>query len=155
MSVDRKRLFLLTGKFTVYFCLMAATFAFILYLQIFRPTLVKELIISVDVVGVTSLAQSEQNRQIQINQLPITFEEKQVLINKTVFLGATPQMVQLALGSPKESKRGGRETIYIYYLPDDPRPTILRFQRDRLVHAYKGSALDLAGPPRLPAPHTP
>ncbi len=152
MSVERKKLFLLTGKITVYFSLMAATFAVMLYIQFYKPTLVKELILSIDTFGVTSIGQEEISRQAAIRQLPkLTYEERQVLINRTVFLGATPNMVMLALGAPKERKAyhspKGNGTIYIYYLPDDPRPTILRFEDEKLVHAYKGSALDLAKSP--------
>ena len=100
-------------------------------------------------IGVTPLGEEEKFRQSAINALPLTYEEKQVLINKTVFLGASSKMVQLALGAPKERKVGGGKSnsILIYYQPDDPRPTILRFERDKLVHAYKGSALDLAASP--------
>lgn len=149
MDTDKRKLFLLTGKITVYSCLMAATFAVILYMQFYKPTLVKELIISVDTFGVTTIGQIEKARQFEINHLPITYEEKQVLLNRTVFLGATPRMVALALGEPKERKKyraaKGTGTAYVYYLPDDPRPTILRFEGEKLVHAYKGSALDLAG----------
>lgn len=149
MSVESRKLFLLTGKITVYLGLMVATFACMLYLQFYKPGLLKELILSIDVVGVTPIGQEEQSRQATINGLPITYEEKQVLINKTVFLGASSRMVMLALGTPKEQKPSGKGAgnIYIYYQPDDPRPTILRFEHDKLVHAYKGSALDLAGTP--------
>ena len=146
MTTDKKRLFLLTGKFTVYFSLMAATFAVILYMQFYKPNVIRELILSVDTLGLTSIGQQEQTRQYEINRLPkLTYEEKQVLLNRTVFLGATTRMAQLALGPPKEQKRGRREVIFIYYMPEDSRPTILRFENDRLVHAYKGSALDIAG----------
>lgn len=149
MEPENGRLFLLTGKITVYLGLMVATFATFLYLQFYNPQLLKELIITVDVVGVTPIGQAEQARIATINTLPITYEEKQVLINHTVFLGANTQMVMLALGNPKESRAGSKpaSSVLVYYESDDPRPTILRFEQDKLIHAYKGSALDLAATP--------
>ncbi len=136
----------------MYLGLMVATFACILYLQFYNPDLLRRLILSIDVVGMTAIGQAEQNRQATINTLPITYEEKQVLINHTVFMGATSQMVALALGAPSERKPSdtGKGNLYIYYQPEDPRPTILSFEQDRLVHAYKGSALDLAADTSAP-----
>jgi hypothetical protein len=144
MTTEPRRIYLLAGKATVYLGLIVGTFALIFYLQFYQPEVVKRLILAVDVLGVTPLGEEEQLRQTRINQLSITYEEKQVLLSRTVFLGATQQMVTLALGTPKEQKHTAQGTLYIYYLPDDPRPTILRFKSDKLAHAYKGSALDLA-----------
>lgn len=145
MELEIRQKHPLFGKIIVYLGLMVSIFAFFLYLQIYRPSFVKELILAIDVFGVTEVGTAEQQRLDAINKLSITYEEKQVLINKTVFLGASPQMVALALGQPSEQKQAPAENIYIYYLPDDPRPTILKFSRDKLVQAYKGSALDFAG----------
>jgi hypothetical protein len=58
-------------------------------------------------------------------------------------------MVKLALGEPKKVVEKMWEekkvvlTYYVYYLPNDNRPTILVFQEDKLINAYKGSALDV------------
>lgn len=134
----------LIGRIALYLAMLVCVFAASLYLQLFQPMVVKRLILSVDVFGITDLGMAEKSRLNTINNLPITYEEKQVLMNRTVFLGATRQMVTLALGEPNKQQQAGADNMYIYYLPDDPRPTILKFSRDRLVQAYKGSALDFA-----------
>lgn len=107
------------------------------------------LLIKVDVFGLTRVAGEEQVRLAKIKDLPLSYEEKQVLVQRTVFMGATHDMVKLALGEPRkvvERLWEGKNvmlTYYIYYLPNDTRPTILVFQNDKLVNAYKGSALDV------------
>ena len=93
MELEIRQKHPLIGKIIVYLGLMVSIFVFFLYLQIYRPTFVKELILAIDVFGVTEVGTAEQQRLDSINKLPITYEEKQVLINKTVFLGASPQMV--------------------------------------------------------------
>jgi hypothetical protein len=140
----------LMGRFALYLAILVGCFAVFFTLHIYRPQFMKELILVIDLFGMTDLGRSEQERLAAINRLPITYEEKQVLINRTIFLGATSQMVSLALGTPSEHREQATGTIYVYYLPDDPRPTILKFSRDKLVQAYKGSALDLAGNPPRP-----
>ena len=89
-----------------------------------------------------------QNNQEEINKLSLTYEEKQILIQKTVFLGATSDMVMLALGAPKERFRAPKTAefsegiVFTYHLPNDAQPTLLRFVGNKLTHAYKRSAID-------------
>lgn len=133
-----------------YLILIVTTAMICFYMVAYQPDMVKRLLINVDVLGITSVAKEEHERVEKIRSLPIPIEEKQVLINRTVFMQATPEMVKLALGDPKKTfekpwqERGTMLTYYVYYLPEDKRPTILVFENGKLIHAYKGSALDIA-----------
>ncbi len=124
-------------------------YAVLFYMENYQPEMMTHLLIQVDVFGFTRVAQQEQERLAKIKNLSITYEEKQVLVNRTVFMGATHDMVKLALGDPKKIVERMWEaknimlTYYVYYLPNDNRPTILVFQDDKLINAYKGSALDV------------
>lgn len=112
------------------------------------PDTMKDLIISVDRFGITEVGALEQKRVRTINRLPITYEEKQVLVQRTVFLSATREMVYLALGapvcrlqSPKTATEPATE-YWIYYIEGDRKPTKLAFQNNELMNAGKISALD-------------
>ncbi len=130
--------------------LFAAATAF--YIHNYKYEVVENLILEIDKFGITNIGKEELLRRSRINNLPITYEEKQILINRTVFLGATAEMVQLALGKPKEAynaadvaESGKQEgIIYVYHFPADARPTLLRFENNKLTHAYKGSTIDVA-----------
>jgi hypothetical protein len=133
----------------LYIILAVLVSATLYYLESYQPELMSKLMIQVDVFGFTRVAQAEQERVGKINELSIPYEDKQVLINRTVFMGATEDMVKLALGSPWKVEERMWEakktmlTYYVYYLPDDKRPTILIFQDHQMIKAYKGSALDV------------
>jgi hypothetical protein len=124
-------------------------YAMLFYMNTYQPELMDTILIQVDVFGITRVAGQEQAREDKIKNLSIPYEEKQVLFNRTVFMGATCDMVKLALGEPKkvvEQMWDAKKTMltyYIYYLPNDHRPTILVFDDDKLIKAYKGSALDV------------
>ena len=90
---------------------------------------------------------AEIARRNKINQLPIEYEKKQILINKSVFLGATPKMVMLALGQPRSGHKSGSEVILVYHLPNESRPTALKFQDSKLVDAYKSSSIEFTNMP--------
>ena len=128
------------------------------YLHDYQPELWNSLLVEVDVFDLTPQARYEHARVYAINHLPIHYEEKQVLINHTVFLGATEDMVKLALGEPTKTyppgilkNEQGQDVLVmyeIYYISDSLRPTRLEFQQDKedqlykLVDAKKGSALE-------------
>lgn len=122
------------------------------YVSVYQPELINKLLINLDVFGLTRVAQQEHERIEKIRALTIPYEEKQVLMNRTVFMQASPEMVKLALGEPKRTfekpwaERGTNLTYFVYYVADDKRPTILVFENEKLIHAYKGSALDIASP---------
>lgn len=95
-------------------------------------------------------SKEEKARLDRINLLPISDEKKRILTNRTIFLGASPKMAELALGEPIQ-RRGNHEQTptvdqWIYYFSDDSRPTVLEFEDSKLAKAYKISAhkLDLS-----------
>lgn len=112
------------------------------------PDKMNDLIIAVDRFGITEVGALEQQRVRTINRLNITYEEKQVLIKRTVFLSATREMVYLALGDPVcvlQRAATGTEPAteyWVYYIEGDRKPTALAFQNNELVTAGKASALD-------------
>jgi hypothetical protein len=119
------------------------------YVSMYQPDLINKLLINFDVFGITTVAKTEHERIEKIRALTIPYEEKQVLMKRTIFMQATQEMVKLALGEPKKklermwTERNTMLVYYVYYLAEDKRPTILIFQEDKLINAYKGSALDL------------
>lgn len=126
------------------------TVALFSYLNRTNPEMVRSALLKVDMLGITAPAQAEKARVAAINQLGIPWEQREVLINRTVFLGATEQMVYLALGQPQAAnkrvaaERGNRElTVWAYYLQDELRPTLLEFDEGKLIGARKGSQLDV------------
>jgi len=127
------------------------------YLYTNQPDMVKHIALKLDRLGLTQPNPTEINRVSEINILPISYEEKQILINKTIFLGATPRMVMLALGKPKEGHRANSEIdnaktlILVYHLPEDLRPTMLYFEEGKLTQARKGSSIDFD---TTPVPYT-
>ena len=114
-----------------------------------RPELSEQLILSIDSFGVTDVGEHEKWRVATINKLPITYEEKQVLINRTVFLGASVDMVRLALGEPLQYMRSttstsSTEVVHLqYHFQNDQLPTLLTFENNRLVNAQKRSNVSL------------
>lgn len=113
------------------------------------PDKVKDLLIAVDRFGITEVGATEQKRVRTINRLEgITFEERQVLIRRTVFLGASREMVYLALGEPvcilqtPRTQQQAASEAWVYYIEGDRKPTQLVFQNNELLNAGKTSALD-------------
>lgn len=118
------------------------------YLDTFHPDLAKTLMIKIDPFGLTPEGAAEKQRVAEIKALPIPYEKKQVLLEHTIFMGATKEMVRLALGDPKKMQRhtdesGEVQEIWIYVFRLDKRPTMLAFEKDTLASAYKGSMLDV------------
>lgn len=122
-----------------------------LYLNSAHPEMVKALLLKVDTLGITSVGAKEQKRVARIKSLPIPYEKKQVLIDRTVFMGASNLMVYLALGEPKSTSKAAKvETQpakverWVYHFTADKRPTVLEFEDGVLVSAYKASKVDVA-----------
>ena len=113
------------------------------------PDKVREILITVDRFGITEVGAKEQNRVYTINRMAgLNFEEREVLINRTVFLGASTSMVRLALGepvcevmSPADTNYPDGATNWIYFIEGDSKPTRLVFAKDLLVTAQKSTAL--------------
>ena len=128
------------------------------YVYTQRPDIIKQVLLKVNDFGLVETRTAEDLDRIdQINQLSISYEEKQVLINRTIFMGASPRMVMLAIGKPKSGHKvvndhTGRESvILVYHLPKELSPTILQFDEGKLSKAEKGSSIDYA---EIPVPFT-
>lgn len=125
------------------------SFATVVAVGFLRPDQLHNALIAADVMGWTEASQEERTRINKIMTLTIKFEQKQALVNRTVFIGATNEMVFLALGTPKKSvtvpARNGvsERLIWQYHFPGDNRPTIFEFENDKLITAYKVSTIDV------------
>lgn len=116
-----------------------------IYIYTTQPELVDRVLLRIDVLGISDTARRENERLEKIRALSIPYEEKYVLVNRTVFMGASEYMVTLALGEPSKRDQQGTppKVTLVYFLPNDKRPTLLVFEEDKLVNAYKGSSLDV------------
>jgi hypothetical protein len=143
-------------RFFIYAFVMVVCTAGVSYVQHKRPEAIEQLIVRVDVFALSEVASKERERMAQIAALQIPFEQKKVLMERNIFMGATRQMVFLALGNPVDAKSllndedmlrrpaGDRYTErWVYYFKDDQRPTILEFKEEQLMSAYKASKLDI------------
>jgi len=135
-----------------YIILAVTVYLVLLYMVNYQPQTVTNILIRVDIFGITRTVKEENDRLSSIKDLSIPFEEKQVLIDHTVFMGCSSDMAKLAIGEPKkvverqmvDANKNVIQTLtyYIYFLPNDKRPTILVFSEDKLINAYKDSALN-------------
>ncbi len=143
----------------------------LLYMQTFEPEALDSLIMKMDAFGLTQASREEHARQDRIMRLeqdaygtPIGSLEKTALLNHTVFINASAQMVEYALGSPKTSLKAKNSTrmLYVYFLANDKWPTVFEFRCVKnnnecdagnhgeinkglyaLVKAYKESKIDV------------
>ena len=118
----------------------------VIYISIFQKDAVNSFLKKYDFIGVSVAGRAEKDRQYLINNLPIPFEQRQALKQGTIFLGATTDMVLLAIGQPAQApeKTADGQDKWVYYFQDSSRPTYLFFQGGKLVNAAKGSTLDNA-----------
>ena len=147
-----------------YITISIVVYMFLIYMENYQPETLNKIIISVDVLGITDISKYEHYRQDKIKRLDnIGSLEKEVLLNHTVFIGATAQMVEYALGTPKLAFKGknnvGDLLYYVYFIANDKRPTVFEFSckiagtdcdtpeqhKDIFVlnKAYKKSTIDL------------
>lgn len=135
-------------KWIAFFLFIAITAGGVYWVGQKFPDKMEDLLIAVDRFGITEVGAAEQRRIRTINRLRITYEEKQVLIQRTVFLGASREMVFLALGDPVcvlQTPANGKQApieSWVYYIEGDRKPTQLSFQNNELTTAGKASALD-------------
>ena len=115
------------------------------YLKAYEPERLDNLLLEFDEWGITEVGRKEQERLRKINELKIPFEQRQALMNRTIFLGAKKEMVLLSLGEPTITpvNISVTEQRLVYYLGDYDRPTILVLQNDILISAYQSSSSDL------------
>lgn len=105
----------------------------LIYMQDYQPEALNDLIIKVDVFGLTGISKYEHYRQDRIKRLTgVGATEKEILLKHMVFLGATAEMVEYALGQPKLVFKDGinnpaHRLYYVYFLAGDKRPTVFEF----------------------------
>ena len=117
------------------------------YVQTHNPAMMRELLITVDVFGISEAASDEQRRIAAISRLSVPYEQRDALRNRKIFLGANQEMVVLALDQPKniiKDKQNEALESWVYYFQDENRPTTLFFKNGVLVSAEKSSTLDVA-----------
>ncbi len=131
-------------RYLLLFGLISITFSSILLLKSLAPNLYRDLMIAIDITGISEVARDEKQRIRTIENLGIPYEKREVLKNRTVFLGATEEMVLLALGKPSQIDKKADSTTWVYYFEADQRPTLLVFKGSVLSAAYRGSVLDIA-----------
>ena len=147
---------MIINTMVIFIVLIGATAAYS-YISTERPDIYKNIKLKLDKFGLAPEDPMEIQRVADINKMTISYEEKQILINKTIFMGATTRMVMLALGKPKQGHRGSKTAnekdvvILVYHLPEELRPTMLHFEDNKLTKAYKGSTIDFDS---TPAPYT-
>ncbi len=136
-------------SFLPYLLAAVLSISAVIVVGMLHPQMVNSLIMKVDQFGLTDIGAQEKMRLAQIQALPIPYEKKEVLIRRTVFMGANTTMVFLALGQPKRAETIQEETSqrtmsrWVYHFEADKRPTILEFENEVLVGAHKASALDI------------
>lgn len=135
-------------RFFIYGLIAVFTTASLSYVQTTDPEALEDLLVRIDVFGISTVAAEENVRIEQIRALSIPYEKKKVLMERTIFMGATRQMVVLALGQPREASAISAPSKniterWVYFFKDEQRPTVLEFEKDMLSSAYKGSALDI------------
>ncbi len=106
-----------------------------------QPTTFQSLLLT---FNIAPNAKEEKARLDRIALLAISEEKKNILRNKTIFLGASTIMVELALGNPINrlayEQVSPRVDRWIYHFADDSRPTVLEFHDNKLASAFKVSA---------------
>jgi len=109
--------------------LLAGILVWIVLLYVYRyyPDELDRAMLKVDVLEITSASQKEHERLDKIKRLTdIGILEKEVLINHNVFIGATAQMMEYAIGVPRhilKSKKSSKLLYYIYFLAGEKKPT--------------------------------
>lgn len=148
-AAPKKRFNLTTLSFWVILSAVFVLGAFAFYgLASAYPKQIRTFLITIDTFGITQVGANEQDRIRKINRLSITYEEKQVLIGRTIFFGATRDMVTLALGQPtcletaQKTESSAAAEHWVYFIDGESKPTQLSFQNNTLVAAGKTSALD-------------
>lgn len=141
-------------KFIPHLLIAILTMGSVIYMDRLQPAAMESLLMKIDTFGITSVGAKEKLRVAQIKSLPITYEQKQVLIGRTIFMGANTTMVFLALGNPRSASATPEDAAtqrpkidkWVYYFSGDKRPTVLEFENSVLTSAYKGSVLDVQVP---------
>ena len=105
-----------------------------LYVQNYRKDELEKFYLKFDSWGVTQVGRDELQRRAAIDALQdqgVIFVQQEALKNRTVFLGATDQMVLLALGKPIKNPEMNtlNQQVWTYSFDDYGRPTLLYFDK--------------------------
>jgi hypothetical protein len=123
--------------------ILVAAMTMLFALKSSNPTLYLKLALTFDFIGISGNANDEKLRLEQIDLLPVSQDKKNILTNHTIFLGATPSMVTLALGKPDEviHTPDGSNAVaterWIYHFEQDVNPTRLEFHEGILSAASR------------------
>ena len=97
------------------------------YLERYQPEMLADITIKMDILELTTVSRNEHERLNKIKRLnTIGILEKEVLINHNVFIGATAQMMEYAIGLPKhvlKSNINANLLYYVYFLASEKKPT--------------------------------
>lgn len=114
-------------RFLPYIFIAVLVYMVLFYFETYQADLLENMIIKADIMGITRASKREHERVDKIKRLEnIGSLEKQVLIDHTVFIGATAEMMEYAIGAPKHILRNPADTAmlyYVYFLAGDKRPT--------------------------------
>ena len=95
-------------------CIMGLTVLGALYAYRYYPNDTARFLAGYDVLEISEVGNQERARLKQINSLRIDRTEREILKSRKLFAGATPQMVELALGVPAEKQKLNGEQKWIY-----------------------------------------
>lgn len=141
MQKKMKSLLTTLLKFIIFIALIGGI---IFYFGSYNKAAFSEFVLEHDNIGLTELASKEIARKDSINRLNIPYEQKQALINKTVFIGATKQMVNLAISLPiRKTVDSNGHDKWFYIVDDSTTPIILTFNGEKLAKAERGTNLDI------------
>ena len=106
------------------------------------PDVFFKLAVAVDVFNVKGDSRAERARIDKIALLPISNEKQELLINKTIFMGASPRMVQLALGEPRGTSEGlniqnKQELRWQFHFAGESEPVVMVFIDHKLSGAQR------------------
>jgi len=107
-----------------------------------HPDIFFKLAVTVDIFNIKGDSKVERMRIDNITLLPISREKQELLINKTIFMGASTKMVELALGKPRNESEGYNNNNVIekrwqYHFAGDAEPVIMVFIDNRLTGAQR------------------
>ncbi len=106
----------------------------------------RDMLIKIDMLGISAAAKNEKARLDKIDALNIPFAQREALKRRTIFINANKEMVKLAFGpspNPVRFTQDGKE-VWVYFFSDYDRPILLIFEANILVAAQRGSSADVA-----------
>jgi hypothetical protein len=104
------------------------------YINLNYKSELEKFYFKVDKWGITEIGKAELQRQeriTELNEKGVPFAQCEALRKRTVFFGATSEMVLLALGQPANEPVINDQglQVWVYYFDDYTRPTHLYFTK--------------------------